>query len=209
MCACRILALEKLGAVFNQVSTPLQYTPRKFVIHPETANLVVLETDHNAYTDETKLQRKQQMAEEMVEAAGEEEQQLAAEMAAAFLNENLPEDTFGAPKAGVGMWASMLRLISPISGRTLQKIPLEQNEAAFRFVTLLTCILVLKRFTVYLSRLQHRACEICEPWRAAVPVGGNGQGAGAQSTLVQRRVPARLPSERERRKTRVPSQDSG
>ena len=36
----------------------------------------------------------------MVEAAGEEEQELAAEMAAAFLNENLPENTFGAPKAG-------------------------------------------------------------------------------------------------------------
>ena len=59
----RILALEKLGAVFNQVSTPVQYTPRKFVIHHESNNLVVIETDHNAYTDETKQQRKQQMAE--------------------------------------------------------------------------------------------------------------------------------------------------
>ena len=68
----------------------------------------------------------------MVEAAGEEEQQLAAEMAAAFLNENLSEDTFGAPKAGPGMWASLLRIINPINGRTVQKIALEQNEAAFR-----------------------------------------------------------------------------
>ncbi|KAK2157142.1 hypothetical protein NP493_1904g00008 [Ridgeia piscesae] len=127
----RILALEKLGAVFNQVSTPLQYTPRKFVIHPESNNLVVIETDHNAYTDETKQQRKQQMAEEMVEAAGEEEQQLAAEMAAAFLTENLPEDMFGAPKAGPGMWASVIRIINPISGKTLKKISLEQNEAAY------------------------------------------------------------------------------
>lgn len=59
----RILALEKLGAVFNQVAFPLQYTPRKFVIHPETNNLVVIETDHNAYTEATKAQRKQQMAE--------------------------------------------------------------------------------------------------------------------------------------------------
>ena len=59
----RILALEKLGAVFNQVSTALQYTPKKFVIHPESGNLVVIETDHNAFTDETELQRKQQMAE--------------------------------------------------------------------------------------------------------------------------------------------------
>ena len=59
----RILALEKLGAVFNQVSTPLQYTPRKFVIHPESGNLVIIETDHNAYTEESKQLRKQTMAE--------------------------------------------------------------------------------------------------------------------------------------------------
>lgn len=57
------MALEKLGAVFNQVAFPLQYTPRKFVIHPETNNLVLIESDHNAYTEATKAQRKQQMAE--------------------------------------------------------------------------------------------------------------------------------------------------
>lgn len=59
----RILALEKLGAVFNQISTPLEYTPRKFVIHPETGYLIIIETDHNAYTEKIKQQRKQQMAE--------------------------------------------------------------------------------------------------------------------------------------------------
>jgi hypothetical protein len=42
---------------------PLQYTPRKFVIHPETGNIILIETDHNAYTEDTKQQRKQQMAE--------------------------------------------------------------------------------------------------------------------------------------------------
>uniref|UniRef100_A0A3Q3MY93 Splicing factor 3B subunit 3 n=1 Tax=Mastacembelus armatus TaxID=205130 RepID=A0A3Q3MY93_9TELE len=127
----RILALEKLGAVFNQVAFPLQYTPRKFVIHAETNNLVLIETDHNAYTEATKAQRKQQMAEEMVEAAGEDERELAAEMAAAFLNENLPEAIFGAPKAGAGQWASLVRLVNPIQGSTLDQVQLEQNEAAF------------------------------------------------------------------------------
>ncbi|XP_041377174.1 splicing factor 3B subunit 3-like [Gigantopelta aegis] len=127
----RILALEKLGAVFNQVSWPLQYTPRKFVIHTESNHLVVLETDYNSYTEDTKKQRKQQMAEEMVEAAQQEdEQQLAAEMAAAFLNEDRSEVIFGAPKAGPGMWASIIRIINPITGETLDKISLEQNEAA-------------------------------------------------------------------------------
>lgn len=32
----RILSLEKLGVIFNQVATPLQYTPRKLAVHPPT-----------------------------------------------------------------------------------------------------------------------------------------------------------------------------
>lgn len=74
------------------------------------------------------------MAEEMREAAGEDEQELAAEMAGAFLSENLPENVFGAPKAGAGMWASCIRVLDPINGETVQQIPLEQNEAALRLV---------------------------------------------------------------------------
>lgn len=59
----RILSLEKLGVIFNQVATPLQFTPRKLVVHPPTGNLVLIETDHNAFTEATKAQRKQLMAE--------------------------------------------------------------------------------------------------------------------------------------------------
>lgn len=125
----RILALEKLGAVFNQVSFGLEYTPRTFVIHPDTGRMIIAETDHNAYTEETKNARKQQMADEMRMAAGEEERELANEMANAFINEVLPEDVFSAPKAGVGLWASQIRALDPIHGQTLFKIPLAQNEA--------------------------------------------------------------------------------
>lgn len=126
----RILALEKLGAVFNQISFPLEYTPRKFVIHPDTNNLIILETEHNAYTEETKKQRRLQMAEEMKEAAGEEEQELAKEMADAFLSEDLPESVFSAPKAGHGMWASQIKVMDPIAGNLYKVLKLEQNEAA-------------------------------------------------------------------------------
>lgn len=45
------------------------------------------------------------MAQEMREAAaggGPEEQQLASEMADAFLSDVLPENIFSSPKAGVG-----------------------------------------------------------------------------------------------------------
>lgn len=54
------------------------------------------------------------MFQEMVEAAGDDEKELAAQMAAEFLNEDLSELQFGAPKAGPGMWASCLRMLDPI-----------------------------------------------------------------------------------------------
>ncbi|XP_026682303.1 splicing factor 3B subunit 3 [Diaphorina citri] len=127
----RILALETLGAVFNQVSYPVEYTPRKFIIHPETQNLIIAETEHNAYTEETKKQRRVQMAEEMQEAAEENEQELAREMAEAFLTEDLPEKIFGAPKAGPGMWASLVRILDPRTGTTEAITRFEQNEAVF------------------------------------------------------------------------------
>ncbi|KAG8170399.1 hypothetical protein JTE90_012612, partial [Oedothorax gibbosus] len=44
-------------------------------------------------------------------AAGEEEQELAADMAAQFLSENLDERIFGSPKEGSGMWASVIRIL--------------------------------------------------------------------------------------------------
>lgn len=78
------------------------------------------------------------MAEEMREAAGEDEQDIANEMAEAFLNENLPDKIFGAPKAGPGMWASCLRVMNPVMqqpqdedseiNNTLQKVSLDQVQ---------------------------------------------------------------------------------
>ena len=72
----------------------------------------------------------------MIEAAQEEEQELAAEMAAQFLNEDRQENVFGAPKAGAGQWASVICVLNPINGQILQKIALEQNEAAHRSASL-------------------------------------------------------------------------
>jgi splicing factor 3B subunit 3 len=50
-----------------QVSFPVEYTPRKFVIHHESAHLIITETEHNAYTEDTKKQRRIQMAEVWVQ----------------------------------------------------------------------------------------------------------------------------------------------
>lgn len=131
----RILALEKLGAVFNQITFPLEYTPRRFAVHNDTSRLIIAETDHNAYTEDTKCLRKTQMAEEMREAAGDDERELANEMADAFINETLPENIFSAPKAGMAMWASVIRLVEPIHGHTIHKTKLLQNEAIISMCT--------------------------------------------------------------------------
>ena len=78
-----------------------------------TGHLVLLETDHNSFTEASKALRKQQMAEEMVQTAGEYEEVAAAEAAETFLSEELPENVFGSPKAGTGMWASCLKVMHP------------------------------------------------------------------------------------------------
>ena len=67
-----------------------------------------------------------------MEAVSDDQRERAAEMAAAFLNEELPETVFGSPKAGAGMWASLIRVFNPVSGLTVDKIQLDQNEAAQR-----------------------------------------------------------------------------
>ena len=98
--------------------------------------------DHNALTELFKKARKQQMAEEMVEnAVDDAEEEAAAEMAAAFLSEDLAESIFGEPKPGKGYWASQIKIINPITGKILDKIVLEQNEAAYS--------IALVKFTQY------------------------------------------------------------
>lgn len=126
----RILALEKLGAVFNQEIRPLKYTPRKFAINPDTGTIYLIETDHLSYTDQTKQERKEKMAQQMIQDADSDEKRLAIEMANAFIETKLPENVFGAPKAAPGMWASLVRIMD--SGKEVKGIiEFEQNEAAF------------------------------------------------------------------------------
>lgn len=129
----RILALENLGNVFNQQSFPLEYTPRKFVVHPETGYIVLIESDHNALTGADKAARRKIIADELLKEAanGSEEQMLAtSEAVNAFLKEDLPEAIFGAPKPGADTWASLVRVLHPITGKTLDVVYLEQDEAA-------------------------------------------------------------------------------
>lgn len=127
----RILALEKLGAVFNQEIKALKYTPRKFSINQDAGLVYSIETDHLSYTEQTKQEKKQQMAQQMIQDADSDEKRLAIEMANAFIQTKLPEQTFGAPKAAPGMWASAIRVTDSINKEVKSLIELDQNEAAF------------------------------------------------------------------------------
>jgi len=101
-------------------------------------NLIICESDHNTFTDLSKRERKELMAQEMVAQAGEEDQELAKEMAQQFVDEQLPEATFSSPKAGTAMWSSIIRIVSARSGQTLQRTALEQNSH--------TCSMAMCRF---------------------------------------------------------------
>ena len=86
----------------------------------------------------------------MVEAAGDDEKELAAQMAAEFLNEDLAEQQFGAPKAGPGMWASLLRMLDPIKVKIASALYLEFIAKAERF----SSIFLLSQIDFRGTRLQ-------------------------------------------------------
>lgn len=66
----------------------------------------------------------------MVDAADDEDKEATREIANTMLAEKIPEENFGAPKAGNGMWAAQLRVMDPISGETKFIYEFEQNESA-------------------------------------------------------------------------------
>jgi len=127
----RILALEKLGAVFNQELRPLKLTPRRMAVSADSGLVYLIQTDHLSYTDLTKQQRKHQMAQQMIQDADSDEKRLAAEMANAFIETKLSEAVFGAPKAAAGMWASSICVMEAQGKEIKVCLDLDQNEAAF------------------------------------------------------------------------------
>ena len=68
----------------------------------------------------------------MIDVADDEDKEATREVVNAMLSEKISEETFGASKAGQGMWASQLRVVDPISGETKFVYEFEQNESAVR-----------------------------------------------------------------------------
>ena len=50
----------------------------------------------------------------MEECGDDDSREAAAQVAANFLNQDFPETTFGAPKAGYAKWASVIRVLNPV-----------------------------------------------------------------------------------------------
>uniref|UniRef100_A0A7E4WAP3 Splicing factor 3B subunit 3 n=1 Tax=Panagrellus redivivus TaxID=6233 RepID=A0A7E4WAP3_PANRE len=131
----RILAFEKLGAVFNQTTHRLKFTPRKFVSLFGTDNLIVVEADHAAFTEKAKADRKAALvegAEAAVQAARHDvnQQYNAQELRELYRNLDNDESQHGLPKNRNGTWASSIRLINATRGNTLCHYELPEGEAA-------------------------------------------------------------------------------
>ena len=112
----KILGIDKLHSLFNQVSYPLKYTPRKMLLYPETKKFVVIESDHGTYCS-TDLKQMTQS------------------------KQPLDPVTFGLPKGNAGCWASCIRYIDPQNGETLSLIELDNNEQA---ISLALCVFAAK-----------------------------------------------------------------
>ena len=124
----RIATVDNLGAMFNQTTWPLRYTPRKMCSISNSNLLVIIETDHNEFNE----------AEKLVVGAQASAAALAKGVSAASMEVD-GEDSSSAtiiPVRGPlppaeGKWASCIRVMEPASGNVLECLELADNEAAF------------------------------------------------------------------------------
>ncbi|KAJ3054091.1 Splicing factor 3B subunit 3 [Rhizophlyctis rosea] len=121
----RIMTVEKLGNIFNQLIVPSKYTPRRFAIHPHTQNIVIVESEHGTYCPS---ERKKLLAEKSGDAMEIEDGNGESG------SQELPTEQFGLPKADPGKWASCIRVVRA-DGHALGEIDLDDNEAAFCVTT--------------------------------------------------------------------------
>lgn len=86
------------------------------VVHPETHNLIIIESSHRSFCEREKADLKKQLYSSK-EAL------------------NLPESQIGSLKAPSGCWASCIRIVEPITLKTLDLIEIENNENAVALST--------------------------------------------------------------------------
>eukprot|EP00003_Mantamonas_plastica_P007341 TRINITY_DN1616_c0_g1_i10.p1 TRINITY_DN1616_c0_g1~~TRINITY_DN1616_c0_g1_i10.p1 ORF type:complete len:1073 (-),score=445.40 TRINITY_DN1616_c0_g1_i10:154-3372(-) len=122
----RIMTLDRLGEQFNQVAVPLKYTPREFVVHPYVGTVAIIESDQNASNPDN-LSSSSSSSND-----GKGKEKVSNDMELDEEDEDEEEESFvlNTVKAGAGEWASMIRIMDPISLETRFSLELEDNEAA-------------------------------------------------------------------------------
>ena len=133
----RIIAVEKLGIVFNQTKAPLKYTPRKFVVHPIARTLFVIESENRTYSSKEQFKL---LAEKGIHLTNGASHAGGDSMDVDGHSGNAPKaaEPELPPVAGAtGHWASCLRVLDPMGSQTLALQEFEDNEAA---VSLSTCL---------------------------------------------------------------------
>ena len=109
----QILRLDNLSQPFASTSIPLSYTPRQMAMIPGVPRLIILETEHNAYSEL-------------------EKQRFYQNVNAQYVNEY----ECGTPiPTEQDKWASCIRVIDAVSLQTLERLELADNEAAFSVCT--------------------------------------------------------------------------
>jgi splicing factor 3B subunit 3 len=124
----RIVTVENLGETFSQTVFPLSYTPRKFVFHPLSNHLIIIETEARSFSHDQAIA--------MISGEGADAQAAAkrARRGDEAGGDASPEEALafrGAPQAPAGRWASCVRVLDPMTGQTLHVHELSENEAAF------------------------------------------------------------------------------
>ncbi|KAJ3532553.1 hypothetical protein NMY22_g7695 [Coprinellus aureogranulatus] len=113
----RIFVIPKLGTKLKEDVIPLDYTPRKFVTHPENHYFYLVEGDNRTMSEA--------VAQDKIQKLRQEGKHVDDEII------NLPPAEFGRPKQPSGTWAANVRIIDPVENQTVAVVPIDGNEGVF------------------------------------------------------------------------------
>ncbi|KAM9998298.1 hypothetical protein ACTFIY_007955 [Dictyostelium cf. discoideum] len=135
-----IFSIDKLGDLFNQETIKLNATPKRFIIHPQTSYIIILETETNYNTDNIDIDKINEQSEKLLL---EKQKELQQEMDIDDDQDNNDQNNeiessfkkLFKPKAGKGKWKSYIKIMDPITHESLESLMLEDGEAGFSVCT--------------------------------------------------------------------------
>lgn len=106
----RIVQPQKFGELLNQQVVDLRYSPRKMVIHEKSHCLIILESDNKVYSES----QKKLFIDKYYSSVNAEDLATQVDLIT----------------ASSGNWAACVRIIEPISRKTVHLYELDNNEHA-------------------------------------------------------------------------------